>query len=82
MDLHIESHEGDIYLAYINHKNKDVLSVSKTGEPLRFRSLVEAKAHFQDQVFDNVWLRHAHVCDEVIGADTGYSQSKILLSPA
>ena len=79
MDLHIQSHEGGIYLAFLEDKESSVTVLTKENSPLRFKGLAEAKQHFSSRSFDNVWLSHSHVCDEVIGADTGYEQPKIEL---
>lgn len=67
MELHIESFEGDIYLAYhFDGVHKQVLK-SQHNQPLRFNSLNQIKEHCSDQHFHSVQLIHTSAYDEMCG---------------
>ena len=67
MNLNIESHEGNIYLASIEEGSD--LNYIKDGKdrPMKFASISAVKKHLEHRQFDNVWLVHNTPYDEMVG---------------
>ncbi|MCV2885088.1 DUF6482 family protein [Aestuariibacter sp. AA17] len=69
MKLFIESIEGGTYLAATMDGQQKRLVRDKDDNPMAFHCLNEIKDHFQNDNFDEVWLKQSTPYDEMCGLD-------------
>lgn len=67
MDLLIKSFEGNIYLVEQCEGESSHVVRGSNNSPLRFDSIGQIKEHFQASDYENIWLEHQSVYDEMCG---------------
>ena len=80
MNLNIESHEGGIYIAYVEKQGSKEFVKTSENTLHRFRSVIQIKDYFFDREFDNVWLHHFSPYDEMIGLASANNEMKVRLA--
>ena len=79
MNLVIESHEGNIYVAYLENSGVREYLSGPGRYPLRFSSLDQVKEFASDIDVNRVWLSYSNAYDEMIGMQSYNNDVKVEL---